>query len=462
MAEATGRRKKKSALQGKGGLVAIGAVVVLGIWLIADLRGAKPREAGTPPPMTDFLHMSSGDVAKVEVKREKDGFTLVRQGDNWSFEAPGKYRANPESVKTWLKGLVDDASIAREIEGKPSEMSNYGLDKPQYELVLTGKGGDVRTLQVGKEFPQVTSAGYFAREAKDGRLFLLGSTQVTDIKDKKIEDLRDKRLLPIKDEKEVGKITIQRGAEQLEVVHKGEKWEVTQPISAPAEGSDVSTLLDQVKRDADSFAKDEEMAKAGLDKPRLVVRVEDKDGTRAIWFGNATKDKKVYAAREGENELALVSETEFDSLDKQARLGMLRERKLLTLDRDKITFIELQTRGGTTRLQKTGANEWQLQDEKKKARADRVQQVLDAITSTATQHIEEAPKDLAKYGLDKPSITVRVNEGTGTSRIVMFGKKTKAGYYAKGEPNAVFEVASFNYENLDVKPAAFKEEEPKK
>lgn len=456
----TPRRKKKSALQGKGGLVAMAAVVLLGIWLIADLRGPKPREAGAPPPVTDFVHLTAKDVAKVEVKRDKNPFTLVRTGDNWSFEAPAKFRANPDSVQNWLKALLDDATVAREIEGKPGEMSGYGLDQPKYQVVFTGKSGGTRTLQVGKEFP---SAGYYARETNDGRLFLLNAAQLPDIKDKKIEDLRDKRLLPIKDEKEVQKITVLRDGEQLVLDRQGEKWAVSQPITAPAELDDVSTLISQVKNgESDTFADAADVAKAGLDKPRLVVKVEDKAGAHAIRFGNSTKDKKVYAAREGETELALVSESTFDSLDKQAKLGLLRERKLLSLDKEKITFIELQTQGGTTRLQKTGANDWQLQDEKVKAKGDRVQQVLDAITQTAKEHVEEAPKDLKKYGLDAPAITVRVNEGTGTSRIVTLGKKSKDGYYAKGEPNAVFVVADFNFENLNVKPAAFKDEPEKK
>jgi hypothetical protein len=88
--------------------------------------------------------------------------------------------------------------------------------------------------------------------------------------------------------------------------------------------------------------------------------------------------------------------------------------------------------------------------------------VLDSLTAPASKFIEDSPKDLAKYGLDKPEITVTVNDGHGTSQVVQIGKKTKDGYFAKGSQNAVFEVQAFVYSDFNVTPEAFKDTSGKK
>jgi hypothetical protein len=150
----------------------------------------------------------------------------------------------------------------------------------------------------------------------------------------------------------------------------------------------------------------------------------------------------------------VVSKSTFDSLNK-------------AFEADKIRAVELKNAHGVVRLQKVGNAEWQLADaadpKQKKAKGDAVQRVIDSIRAPAAKHVEEAPKDVAKYGLINPEITVTVNEGAGTSQVFRLGKKTPDGnYYAQGEPNAVFSVAPFVYTDLNVKPDAFKDTAEKK
>src|SRR3712207_4248771 len=101
--------KKKSALKGKGGLVMLAASVLLGLWLFADIKlMPKPRDPDSSPPISDYTRVTSGDVTRVEVKRKDGGFVLANRNGQWAFESPAGYRANEESVKSWLKGLLED------------------------------------------------------------------------------------------------------------------------------------------------------------------------------------------------------------------------------------------------------------------------------------------------------------------------------------------------------------------
>src|SRR5579862_5073792 len=96
--------KPKSALKGKGGLVALGVTIALIGWYVVDVtKGPPPRDPDAKPPVSDFVHVTSRDVSRVEVKRPTGGFTLDEDRGQWQVEAPGRYRADNTSVNDWLK-----------------------------------------------------------------------------------------------------------------------------------------------------------------------------------------------------------------------------------------------------------------------------------------------------------------------------------------------------------------------
>lgn len=456
-------KKKKNALKGKGGLVMVAAVLLLSIVFFFEQKAPPPRDPDANPPVSEYAHLRSEDVTRVELKRPSGGFTLVRQGKNWAFEAPGRYRADTEDVNSWLKSALEDATVDRTVEGKPQDLATYGLDKPIVELVLTGRGGDTRTLQLGKDFkaPGDTSAGvFYAREAKDGRMFMLSSSQVGALRDKKLDELRDKSLVQVGEAKDVQKVTLVRPNGHVELERQGEKWRMTQPYAVPADKTSVeSDLIGQLKSsESESFAENgaTDLAKYGLDHPELTVNVTDKQGTHTVLF--AHKDGKIYSTRPGDGEVVVVSKSTFDNLNKQP--ADLRDRQLISIQRDKITFIELKNSQGTSKLQKVSGNQWMVtgaDGKQKKAKSDQVDRILDTLVAPASKHIEESPKDLKKYGLDQPAITVTVNEGTGTSQVLTISKKIKDTFYAKGSPDAVFEVQSYVFSDLNVAPGAFED-----
>jgi len=463
--------KKKNALKGKGGLVMLAVLALVGVLFLWDQK-TPVRDPDSNPPVSDYVHATASDVTRIELKRGDGGFLLAKQGGKWAFEAPKRARAHSARVDEWLKAVLD-ATVSQKVEAKPENGAAYGLDKPAAELVLTTKGG-TRTLQLGKGFqagPGSPPTNFYAREAGDGRLFMVATTQVDDLQKKKLDDLRDKRLVELADEKSVQKIVIQRAAGPVEVQRRAEdKWELVQPFAAPADKMDVETLVSQLKTtEADAFAEDAapDLAKYGLDQPRVTLQVTDKTGQHTVLFGKEAKDGKVYAARQGESEVTLVSKTAFESLDKKP--ADLRDRRLISLETDKITFVQLTNSHGTVKLQKAAGvtgEQWEIVDgpdpKQKKAKADIVQQVLNTITAPAFKHVEEGAKDLAKYGLDKPAVAVQVNAGAGKSQVFLLGKKSPEGnYYAKGSPDAVFMVMDYVFGDLNLKTDAFKET-PKK
>jgi hypothetical protein len=421
--------------------------------------------------VAELVHARSPEVQRVQLKREDGGFTLVKRSGSWFSEAPKAYPADTTKVEAWLKSLLEDATVSRTVEGKPTDLSGYGLDKPAVELVLTTGGGSSRTLQLGAAFQSPGSSSppsiYYAREAGDGRLFMLTTAQADELKKKKLDDLRDKKLVSVAEEKDVRKVTLRRGTGVTEIERDGgsDKWRIKAPFQAQAEKFDVETLVNQIKgAEADSFADDDaqDLAKYGLDQPRLTVELDTKQGVRAVVFGKDTPDGKIYAARQGTKQVAVVPKSLFEGLDKKAE--DLRDRSLITVERDKIKSVELHHGSETIRLQKSG-DAWQYADSAnaplKKAKTDTVERVLGSLTAPASKHVEEAPSDLAKYGLDAPTVTAKVSDGTGSSQVILVGKQAPdKQYYAKGVGSAVFEIQGFAYQDLTTKAGAFEDDSP--
>lgn len=455
--------RKKSALQGRGGVVAAVLLVALVAWFAVDSR--RPVVDPEAPKVAESVDLRAGDVSRVELKRPGGGFILAKQGGQWVFETPGRYAANPESVNSWLKGLLDDAGVSQRIENAGADLAKFGLDRPAVELILTA-GNRQRAIQVGKDFRtpgQKEGSLYYARETGAGRVFMLSSSQVDDLRKKQVADLRDKRLVVLSDDRDVKSITVTGPDRRVEVIRKGEdRWALTQPFAAPADAGDAATLLSRIRNaEAERFVADaaDDLARFGLAEPRLTARLSLGNRTLGIVFGKALPDGKVYAAREGSREVTVVSKFTYDDLASQATPKRLRERTLVTLERDAIAQIELKNSHGAVRLRKTGPDAWAFADEKdpKKAAAsaDKARQVLDRLTGTATAWVEENPASLARYGLETPAISVTATDAKGQRQSLHLGAKTGENYYAKGPGAPVFEVPKYVFDDLNLRRADF-------
>src|SRR5262249_15798735 len=164
--------------------------------------------------------------------------------------------------------------------------------------------------------------GLYALDTDDRRVFAVGDSPLTAFTTKKGEDFRDKAALGFADTEKVQRVDIADAKGQVEVERRSAAdWALTRPISAPADGVEVSSLLSQAKDlKADSFitggARD--LARYGLNTPQLTFIVTDDQGSHALLLGAETKDKspKLYALRRGEPDVMLLEKNALSTLDK--------------------------------------------------------------------------------------------------------------------------------------------------
>src|SRR6185503_13776526 len=98
----------------------------------------------------------------------------------------------------------------------------------------------------------------------------------------------------------------------------------------------------------------------------------------------------------------------------------LRDKTAIRVDRDKLDALEVISPDRTLRFAKAN-NEWQL-TAPTTGRADfsAVEALTGRIAGLKMKSIAEAePKDLKKYGLDKPTATVKIGSGSSQATLLI-------------------------------------------
>ena len=461
--------KKKSGLEGKGTLIAVGLVVVLGLWTWLAERG-EVREPGQTPPVSELVGMKPDDVTRVELLHDGQSTVLAKvpptpssqrgAGGRWRIEKPVQARADDAQVKQVLESLLN-GSVDQVMAEKATDLKQYGLDKPAFQVTLSDAKGHQKVLQTGVK--DVRGYSVYARTSDSPQLFLLSSYSVDDVAKKKADDLRDKTVLAF-DPNTITRLSLQTPAQTVRVEKQGPGtreaggWQIIAPAPAPADGDTVKAVLDQIKDlKADRFDHGVIASRCGLAPARLAVTVGGPGGEKGLLLGKATPDgKDVYATRPGESEVFQLPKNTFDDLSKKP--GDLRDKTLLSFKRDDATRVTITTPTQTLELTHAG-KEWSItKPAPAKPKEDRLSTLLFTLEVVkGSRLVEEKPRNLAKYGLDKPAVRVEIALPKGPQELLI-GKKAGANeYYARCKSQeAIFTVPDFTVTDLKVRPDELK------
>jgi hypothetical protein len=129
--------------------------------------------------------------------------------------------------------------------------------------------------------------------------------------------------------------------------------------------------------------------------------------------------------------------------------------KIVSLTEGDIQKLELKKRGGEdTVLQKNPAGKWEIAaPQKYGADQDTANSLVNSAASVASDRlVDDKPADVKQFGLDNPSLEVKIGQKNGKTQRLLLGDDAPGGNstYAKldGDPR-VFTVASFTKTSLD-------------
>jgi hypothetical protein len=201
-------------------------------------------------------------------------------------------------------------------------------------------------------------------------------------------------------------------------------WQLVDPVKAAADSSELSTIASslaslEIQRVVDENAAD--LKQYGLEPARLEVafRPKGEKELKRVQIGEKTPTgTDLYARLPDQKRVFLVSSYLDSTFNKNT--FALRDRRILIFDRNMVDGLELTSGSTKTQLVKSGS-EWRLASPIA-VRADfaAVEGSLERLSSTQMQGIVDPEgKDLAKYGLTKPTGTIVVKTGSSSATLTL-------------------------------------------
>ena len=263
------------------------------------------------------------------------------------------------------------------------------------------------------------------------------------------------KILTLKQE-DISKLEIKRqGGEEVDLA-KGDagKWQITAPKPLGADQEAVSTLLSTVSSLSSERLVDDkpaDLTQYGLAQPALQLDITTKDSKpQKLLLGDATPaGSAVFAKLEADPRVFTIASYNKSSIDKTA--NDLRDKRLLTLDFDKLSQLELVTKKQDIQFGRN-KQEWQIV-KPKPARADNFQ-VEEIVRKLREAKMDTSPSDAdarkaaAAFASATQIAAAKVTDSATTQELQI--RKSKDDYYAKSSAvPGIYKVASDLGSGLD-------------
>lgn len=386
----------------------------------------------------------------------------------WRLTKPLSYPAEPAAVDALLAALaqlnVGNRLTAREVNARPNPDQEFGLDPPQFTLLL----------QQGDYTGQVLIGGWTA--LKD-QLFL----QVVGTEGIFLVDGSLWRLLPQTPDDwrsatfvnlaglAFDRITVSNIARgfELERDAPGRPWRLARPMQARADNPKIAELLQRLEQlRVTRFVTDDPKADLdgfGLLAPDLSLALaQGTNPVAVLQFGRSPTNaaSQVYARRADRPTIGLVPAEPLAPW--RGPYTDFRDRHLVTLTPDAVEEIEIAARGGETNLVRRLTNEvWQVIGTNGFAAEPAL--VGDLLGSLSTLEVAQfvkdvvTPLDFPGYGLQPPALQVILRAapnapGAGTNRVIVelqFGTVQNGLVYARrADENSVYAVTLRDFQRV--------------
>jgi len=258
---------------------------------------------------------------------------------------------------------------------------------------------------------------------------------------------------------------------EIEVRQDGSTWRLVKPIDAPADETTVkgliATLADaEVQKTIDDAPSD--LAPFGLDKPTVTVRLTTKDGKQSppIAVGkNTAIGGKTYVRKDDEPKLYLTSSTVGFGLNKQVK--DLRDKQVLVFQDDAVQKVEIvPADAAPVVITRKDKDSWTVDPGGHPADPTEVRSYLSSLRATrATDFPDDAPKDLAPYGLDKPRLVIHVATSADGSTpplgLLLGGEKTEGSqklvYAKRADQPTIYALGDWTFRTLTKTEGQFRD-----
>jgi hypothetical protein len=252
----------------------------------------------------------------------------------------------------------------------------------------------------------------------------------TPTKEKAFASLKAAEIEELRIKSESGDVTT--------VKKDGTAWQLVAPVVAKAAEADVSSVtsaIEQIEIDRVIDENASNLKEYGLEPARIEVEFKGAAGkpSGTLFVGEKTPTGgHVYARRNDEKKVFLVAAFQDQPLNKST--FDLRDKALVTFERDKIDGLELAAAGQSLQFKK-GTGVWTM-TKPLGARADfgTVEGVVGRLESVQMKSVASeapTPADLKKFGLESPVATATILLGSARATVAIGGPAGEDTVYAR-------------------------------
>lgn len=263
------------------------------------------------------------------------------------------------------------------------------------------------------------------------------------------------KILAIK-EADISKVDLKRkGSDEVTLERNGSgKWQITTPKPLGADQSAVSSMLGTFSSLSSDRLVEEKAARLdqyGLSAPSLEIDLAQKDGkTQKLLLGDDTPTgNSIFAKLADDPRVFTMPRYDRTSIDKTA--NDLRDKRLLTVDSDKISKLELIAKKQDIEFGRS-KDQWQIVKPKPlRADSNQVDELVRKLTN-ARMDLSGAEADnkktAAAFAAGTPIATAKITDQSVTEELQV--RKNKDDYYAKSNVVAgVYKVGNDLSQGLD-------------
>lgn len=131
------------------------------------------------------LKTDADDVTGISYEYEGTSLSFTKSDDTWTYEGDTSIDIDEDAMDTMLSSLCSITADSQIDE--PDDVSEYGIDEPIQQAVLTLSDGSQITLTFGAE--NEILGGYYLQVSDDANVYLVSSTYVNTTLSKSVEDL---------------------------------------------------------------------------------------------------------------------------------------------------------------------------------------------------------------------------------------------------------------------------------
>jgi len=276
------------------------------------------------------------------------------------------------------------------------------------------------------------------------------------------------------DPESVARLTFKRDDKVAEFEKRGRDWHQTQPVAFPLnDHAAQKNIIEATARlgiteTIPDGQSEQTLADIGLDPPKASITLHLPDEQLTLHLGDRLGDGRGYLKIKGKPQIHVVTgklhQTLFNQPTLQATVMEWRQTKIMGPAPGAAQRIELSFQNQTAKLIRD-KNRWKLLSNGISGRADSA--VIDKVLAAARSLVvrpnsfQDAPPQLAAFGLDKPTVVLRIDAATPdkkfktyTLRIGATNQFSKQGFHfatwstGSKPSNVIFEIAANPYMHL--------------